>query len=132
MIGLILACQSPPPSAKVIKVIDGDTIVINGGFHVRYIGIDAPEIGNTCYMDAKRTNIELVQGKEVRLQKDVSEKDRHGRLLCYVFINEMFVNAEMVRRGYAYAKTYLPNTKYQVFLKAMEKEAQQTKRGIWK
>ena len=129
---LILACQEPAGVAKVIQVIDGDTIAIEGGYHVRYIGIDAPEKGEFCYLESEQANKALVEGKRVRLEKDISEKDRYGRLLRYVYVDDTFVNAQMVRKGYACAKAYPPDVKYQVYLGAVEKEARQTKRGIWR
>jgi micrococcal nuclease len=129
---LILACEEPAGVARVIQVIDGDTIAIDGGYHVRYIGIDAPEKGEFCYLESERANKELVEGKRVRLEKGISEKDRYGRLLRYVYVDDTFVNVEMVRQGYACAKAYPPDVKYQVYLEAVEKEARQTKRGIWR
>ncbi len=128
---LLLACQQPPGMAKVIQVIDGDTIVIEGGYYVRYIGIDAPERDESYYLEAKQVNEELIKGKKARLEKDISDKD-NGRLLRYVYVDDAFVNAELVRQGYAYAKAYSPDTKYQVYFEAMEKEARQAKKGIWR
>lgn len=119
-------------AAKVIQVIDGDTIAIEGGYHVRYIGIDAPEKDEFYYLEARQANEELVKGKRVRLEKDISDKDRYGRLLRYVYVDGTFVNAEMVWQGYARAETYTPDVKYQVYLEAVEKEARQTERGIWR
>jgi len=129
---LLLSCQQQSDKAKVIQVIDGDTIIIQGGYHVRYIGIDAPEKDEFSYLGAKQLNQELVEGKKIRLEKDVSDKDKYGRLLYYIFVDETFVNAELVRLGYAYARAYPPDTKYRVFLEAMEKEARQKQRGIWR
>ena len=128
---MLLACQEPPEVVKVIQVVDGDTLVIEGGYHVRYVGIDAPEIDEFYYLEAKQANRELVEGKKVRLEKDISDKDRHGRLLRYVYVDGTLVDAEMVRQGYAWAKAYPPDVKYQVYLEAVEKEARQAKRGIW-
>jgi len=128
---LLLACQQPPGMAKVIQVIDGDTIVIEGGYYVRYIGIDAPERDEPYYLEAKQANEELIKGKKARLERDISDKD-NGRLLRYVYADDTFINAELVRQGYAYAKAYSPDTKYQVYLEAMEKEARQAKKGIWR
>ena len=129
---LLLACQQPSGMAKVTQVIDGDTIAIDGGHHVRYSGIDAPEKDEYLYLEAKQINEELVEGKRVKLEKDISDKDKYGRLLRYVFVDGTFVNAEMVRQGYAFAKAYPPDVKYQVYLEAMEKEARRAKRGVWK
>jgi micrococcal nuclease len=129
---LPLACHEPSDMAAVTRVIDGDTIVIEGGYHVRYIGIDAPESSEFYYLEAKQINEGLVGGKRVRLEKDISDKDIYGRLLRYVYIGDDFVNAEIVRQGCAWAIAYPPDVKYQVYLEAMEKEARQSKRGIWR
>lgn len=138
-VGLLLAfyflsatCAKPPTTVKVIKVIDGDTIVLEGGYRVRYIGIDAPEKGEPYYSEAQDANRRLVQNKRVRLEKDISETDKYGRLLRYVHVDSTFVNAELVRQGYAKAHAYPPDIKYQAYLQAMEKEAQQEGKGIWK
>jgi micrococcal nuclease len=129
---LPLACCEPSDTAMVTKVIDGDTIVIEGGYHVRYIGIDAPESDEFYYLEAKQINEGLVEGKKVRLERDISDKDSYGRLLRYVYIDDDFVNAEIVRQGCAWAIAYPPDVKYQVYLEAMEKEARQSKRGVWR
>ena len=129
---LLTACGKPQTTVRVTGVIDGDTIVIQGGQHVRYIGIDAPEKGQTYYQEAKQTNRDLVQDKEIRLEKDLTDKDRYGRLLRYVYVDDTLINAEMVKSGYAYAKAYPPDIKYQVYLEAMEKEARLIQRGMWK
>jgi micrococcal nuclease len=129
---LPLACLEPSATTAVTRVIDGDTIVIEGGYHVRYIGVDAPESGEFYYLEAKQMNEELVAGKNVRLERDISDKDSYGRLLRYVYVDDDFVNAEMVRQGCAWAIAYPPDVKYQVYLEAMEEEARQSKRGIWR
>jgi len=116
----------------VVKVIDGDTIVIEGGNHVRYIGVDSPETDEFYYAEARQMNADLVEGKQVRLESDMTDKDQYGRLLRYVYSGDILVNAEMVRQGCAWASAYPPDTKYQVYLEAMEKEASQLKRGFWK
>lgn len=126
------ACQQPSDMALVTEVIDGDTIVIKGGDHVRYIGVDAPESGEFYYQESKEANEDLVAGKKVRLESDISERDSYGRLLRYVYVDDNFVNAEMVRQGCAWAVAYPPDVKYQVYLEAMENEARQTKRGFWR
>ena len=83
---------------NVIRVVDGDTIEIEGGQKVRYIGIDTPETVDPsrpvgCYgKEASDKNKELVEGKIVRLEKDISETDRYGRLLRYIYVGDIFVN----------------------------------------
>jgi len=126
------ACKPPTGTVTVVKVIDGDTIVIEGGSHVRYIGIDSPEADEFYYAEAKQMNAGLLEGKEVRLESDVTDKDEYGRLLRYVYAGDTLVNAEMVRQGCAWATAYPPDIKYQVYLEAMESEARQLKRGFWK
>jgi micrococcal nuclease len=129
---LPLACRVPSDTTTVTRVIDGDTVVVEGGYHVRYIGIDAPESGEFYYLESKQINEGLVAGKSVRLERDISDKDSYGRLLRYVYVGDEFVNAEMVRQGCAWAIAYPPDIKYQVYLEAIEKEARQSRRGIWR
>ena len=131
---LLCGCSSPPDTARVTRVIDGDTIVIEGGYQVRYIGIDTPEVypePEPFGLEAWQANIELVEGKVVRLERDVSEMDKYGRLLRYVYVNNILVNAELVLMGLADAKAYPPDTKYQDYLEQLEREARQAERGMW-
>jgi len=115
----------------VTHIIDGDTIEIEGGYKVRYIGIDTPEKGEPYYLKATEANRSLVEGKEIRLEKDVEDKDEYGRLLRYVWVDSIMVNAELVRLGYAYSYSYPPNLKYQSYFLQMEEEAREHKRGLW-
>ena len=118
----------------VTQVIDGDTIVIEGNYHVRYIGIDTPEVRpqpEAFGIEAWQANRQLVEGKEVRLERDVSETDKYGRLLRYVYVDSVFVNAELVREGLARAIAYPPDTKHQDYLERMEAEARKAGRGMW-
>lgn len=120
---------------KVTKVIDGDTIVLENGAVIRYIGIDTPEIKKNrseCFgHEAKETNKKLVLEKVVRLEKDVSETDKYNRLLRYVWVGDIFVNEYLVRQGYAHAVTYPPDVKYQELFRQAEKEARENNRGLW-
>ena len=124
--------------AIVTKVIDGDTIEINGSQKVRYIGINTPEISFTdgeadCYgEEARRANEELVGGKKVWLEKDVSETDKYGRLLRYVWSGELMINEYLVSQGFANIATYPPDVKHQDRLLKAQKEAVLNKRGLWK
>ena len=131
---LLTGCSSPPDTARVTRVIDGDTITIAGGYRVRYIGIDTPEVYprvEAFGIEAWQANRELVEGKVVRLERDVTETDRYGRLLRYVWVDNILVEAELVRMGLARAKAYPPDTKYQDYLEQMEAEARQAGRGMW-
>jgi len=138
---LVLAISCAAPNAPVVtRVIDGDTIEVNIGgtlYRVRYIGIDTPELDDErpefCALaqEATRYNRQLVEGQDVYLEKDISETDHYGRLLRYVYVGDVFVNAELVRLGLAWAKAYQPDTKYQDILDEAEAEARQAEIGIW-
>jgi micrococcal nuclease len=121
-------------TVRVIKVVDGDTIKLENDQTVRYIGIDTPEVsqGKECYADeATNRNKELVLGKVVRLVKDVSETDRYGRLLRYVYTGDVFINETLVFEGYATAVTYPPDVKYSELFREAERQARQYNRGLW-
>lgn len=121
----------------VSRVVDGDTIELSNGKKVRYIGINTPETVNPntdvqCMgKEASAKNKELVLGKEVRLEKDVSETDRYGRLLRYVYVGDLFINDYLVRQGYAEASAYPPDVKYQSQFNQAETEARDNNRGLW-
>lgn len=130
----------PTPSAqtvKVTRVVDGDTIEIEGGQKVRYIGIDTPETVDPkkpvqCFgKEASNKNKELVENKQIRMEKDVSETDQFGRLLRYVYIDDIFVNDYLVRQGFAHIATFPPDVKYQSQFLQAEKEARENNRGLW-
>lgn len=129
LIGLLpLGAQSARQTAVVVAVIDGDTVDVqfpgSGEIRrVRYIGIDTPERGDTCYRAASVQNEVLVLNETVTLVRDVSETDRYGRLLRYVYVGDLFVNAEMVRLGVAEAKDYPPDTANSSLLYELEGEA---------
>jgi uncharacterized repeat protein (TIGR02543 family) len=134
------AAVPPPVEARVTRVIDGDTIEVNLEgviYKVRYIGIDTPETVHPtqpveCFGEqASAKNSELVAGKIVVLEKDVSETDRYGRLLRYVWVGDIFVNDYLVRQGYAYAYTYPPDVKYASQFAQAQREAQENNRGLW-
>lgn len=115
----------------VLRVIDGDTVVLKGGQRVRYIGIDTPEEGRPYYLETKEENKRLVQGKKVSLEYDVEKADKYGRTLAYVYVGGLFVNAELVKNGYAMIYTFPPNVKYAKTFLALQQEARTAKRGLW-
>lgn len=135
----------------VIQVYDGDTIKIDTGERVRLIGIDTPEVHENPKMrrDSERTKKDLqtilalgkkakvfaqslLEGKKVRLDFDVEQKDKYGRLLAYVYLMDgRFVNEEIMRNGYAYPMTIPPNVRYADDFRAWYREAVEQKRGLW-
>jgi micrococcal nuclease len=130
--------------AKVVRVVDGDTIVVAFGgkeYKVRYIGMDSPETVDpnspVQWMGSQATaaNVALVDGATVFLEKDVSEVDRFDRLLRYVWLADgaawTLVNLELVRQGVASAKSYPPDTAYDELYQAAEGEAQSVAVGLW-
>lgn len=124
-------------TSRVIRVVDGDTIELENRQKVRYIGIDTPEVKDPrkpvqCFGEkASEKNKELVEGRVVRLEKDVSETDRFGRLLRYVYVGDVFVNDYLVRNGYAHSATFPPDITYQEQFRQAEEEARSKKRGLW-
>lgn len=135
--------ELPPAGdlAKVVQVLDGDTIIIEGGEQVHYIGIDAPENTeiekNTCFADqATAANKKLAEGKSVRLVKDTSDRDPLNRILRYVYAEDengrwIMINEKLVSEGAAIATPYPPDTKFEAVLKKAEEEARAAKRGFW-
>jgi micrococcal nuclease len=126
--------------AACTRVVDGDTIEVSIAgeiYTVRYIGIDTPELDDSrseyraLAEEATQANQDLVEGKIVSLAKDVSETDRYDRLLRYVFVGYDFVNAELVSDGYAWAKSYPPDTKYDGLFHDLESEAENEGLGVW-
>ncbi len=144
---LLFNCQSFSTTdyshIKVVEVIDGDTIRLENGELLRYIGIDTPEIrqkikGRWVFLPAplalkaKELNKNLVEGEYVKIEFDVERRDSHNRLLGYVFVDKVFVNEELLRAGLAVVYSRPPNLKYlNVFMKAQQ-EAKNDKKGLWK
>ena len=118
-------------TALVIRVIDGDTVELLDGRRVRYLGIDTPEIGERYYEEASDKNRELVGGKTVELQRGNRDEDVYGRLLRYVYIENVFVNAELVTEGYARAYIFDHEERYSRVLLQLEEYAKLSKQGIW-
>lgn len=126
--------------ARVVAIIDGDTIDVNIAGEIkrlRYIGIDTPESVDPrttlqCFgKESTAKNRELVENKIVTLEKDVSETDRYGRLLRYVYVGNVFINEALVSQGFAHASSYPPDIKHQNILDAAEKAARNSNKGLW-
>ncbi|SHH24381.1 micrococcal nuclease [Thermosyntropha lipolytica DSM 11003] len=138
---LILAgCVSRDNTYQVLRVVDGDTIIIdyNGKEErVRFIGVDTPETkhpqkGVEFYgREAYEFTRNLLEGERVTLKFDVQERDRYGRLLAYVYKDDIFVNELLVKEGYARVLTIPPNVKYAEHFLKLEREARKEGRGLW-
>jgi len=130
-------------TARVIRIVDGDTIKVRVGGRaerLRYIGIDTPETKKPdtpvqCYgHEASDRNAKLVDGEQVRLRFDVERRDRFGRLLAYVYRvrDGLFVNAALVAGGYAQTLTIPPNVAHADLFRRLAREARQAGRGLWR
>jgi micrococcal nuclease len=146
--GILLALVTALPASSapamlegtVERVVDGDTIHVRLGARVekvRYIGINTPEVHHPTKgeepggREAAEVNRRLVEGKRVRLELDVQERDRYRRLLAYVWVSDVMVNAELVRLGYAQVMTIPPNVRYQEMFLKLQREAREAGRGLW-
>lgn len=115
----------------VASVYDGDTIETKEKIKIRLLGVNTAEIGQPYAEEARDFNRSLVLGKKVRLQYDVQQKDRYGRILAYVFVDNMFVNLELVKNGFAVSETIQPNVKYQQEIIEAQKQARNACLNIW-
>ena len=139
--------QGPPAQsagrsvrAQVSRVIDGDTVevrIAGREDEVRYIGIDTPETVKPgtpvqCFgPQASAFNHRLVAGRSVRLVFDRERRDVYGRLLAYVYAGRRFVNAVLVRRGFARTLTIPPNVTHAGLFHLLARAAGATGRGLW-
>ena len=114
----------------MLKVIDGDSCQLDDGREVRYLGINAPEEGEAQYREATQANNNLVGGKGVKLEFDRPVKDRHGRLLAYVFVDKTCVNVELARQGHAHVSRPVTLAHRKALLDA-QVEARAAGLGIW-
>jgi micrococcal nuclease len=127
---------------KVLEVIDGDTVRLENGNLLRYIGLDTPEVRikkgeefifspQPFSQEATEFNRKLVEGKFVRVEFDVEKKDQYGRLLGYCFVGDVFVNAKLLEEGYAVLYTRPPNIKYADLFVRLQSLAREAKKGLW-
>jgi micrococcal nuclease len=143
---LVLLAIAVPVSAQsalegfVTRIVDGDTIHVDVGGRVekvRYIGVNTPELHHPRKGEepgdraAAAMNRQLVSDRRVRLELDIQTRDRHGRLLAYVWVADTMVNAELVRRGFAQVMTVPPNVRYQSLFLRLQREAREAGRGLW-
>ena len=132
------APQPPPQKARVIKVIDGDTLVLESKARVRLLGIDAPEMereGRPAEFQAHQAKAylaQLVEGKEVRLEYGPLRYDQYGRLLAHVFLaDNTLVEAALLRQGLARVYFHPQNLGHREVLLAAQSEAMDARRGLW-
>jgi micrococcal nuclease len=136
----------------VVRAVDGDTLKLANNERVRLIGIDTPEMHESekLYRDSRKSGQDaktiqalgrrsyaftksLVEGKTVRLEFDVEKRDKYKRLLAYVYLPDgTFVNAEIVKQGYASLMTYPPNVKYADEFRRLYQQAREQRSGLWK
>lgn len=122
----------------VEKVVDGDTLIIENGIRIRLLGIDAPESVECFGVESKQRLSALVLGQEILLEKDQTASDNYDRLLRYVVlrnenpeIDDVLINNELVRDGYAKSAYIKPNRRYLSQFQASEREAQDEGSGMW-
>ncbi|HUO75808.1 MAG TPA: thermonuclease family protein [Candidatus Paceibacterota bacterium] len=137
----LAASFSPVPSGfvHVIRVVDGDTIVVDGNQKVRFVGVNTPETVSPtkpvqCYGPEASAFMKslLVPGTPVRLVKDISETDKYGRLLRYVYMEDgTFVNLVLVQDGYAQVNTYPPDIAHAHEFQTAQAAAKAAGRGMW-
>ncbi len=128
-------CSYSLPKTGVVKwVIDGDTVVLQNGERVRYLGIDTPEItsNQVWAKEAWEYNRRLVAGKRIYLEYDQIKRDRYNRLLAFVWVGKEMINKKLVRKGLAYVYYIFPNEKYAKQLVRAQEEAMRDKVGLWR
>jgi len=124
--------------ARVSRVIDGDTVVLEDGRSVRLLGIDAPETVNPRLAGAQplgaaasRRLAEMVEGRRVTLERDHSETDHYGRLLRHVWVGRTLVSEVLVADGLAWAGAVPPDTRHRERLRSAEDRARGARLGLW-
>jgi len=113
----------------VTKIIDGDTVIVEGGDTVRLLGIDADEKGYPCYEPAKKRLEELILNKKVDLEADKEDRDQYKRYLRYLILDQENINLKLVKEGLAIARFSPENVKYREEIIAAEREARENKVG---
>ncbi len=134
------SAPAPPASGeerRCVRDVDGDTIVLDGGERVRLIGVDTPETKDPRRpveyfgREASAFTRQRVAGRRVRLEYDQTRRDRYGRTLAYVYLEDgTCLNAELIRQGYGHAYTKYPFRRLREYV-ALEAEAREAGRGLW-
>jgi len=118
-------------NGEVVAVQDGDTFQIHSGRFIRLIGVDSPEKNDDYYEDAKKALSEMIMGNEVLIEAGLDDTDNFGRMLGYVFVNNKFVNLDMIKNGWASATPVKPNTACARLFKDSEDDAKIDRMGMW-
>ncbi len=122
----------------IAHVVDGDTIDLVSGERVRFLGVDAPESGACHFEEARAAMRKKLEGKQVRIEKDISGADRYGRLLRYVYVlssdptkDDVLINEWLLHEGHAYTLAIAPDNRYRDLLASAQRSAKDAGRGIW-
>ncbi len=132
LLGIVLGITVSQNNLKVIRIIDGDTVVLSDKRHVRLIGIDTPEIGNCFAFEATKLTSDLLLNKDIILETDTDNLDQFGRTLGYVFVNNTLVNKKLLEMGTGEYFQDNQNTKYQKEFIAAAALAHDQNIGMWK
>lgn len=120
------------PNVTVQRVIDGDTLVLRDGTHVRLIGVDTPERGDCGYQEATQALTRLAgPGTRVHLQPGKDPVDRYGRTLAYLTVDGRDLSTQLAREGWAVELTIGPNTAIRDQVQHAVADAQEHHRGNW-
>jgi micrococcal nuclease len=127
---VILGCTQQVTTISGVEIIDGDTFRLATGDTVRLIGIDAPELSQPGGEVSREYLAHLLLGKPLTLEKGSEDRDKYNRLLRFVYINDLCINEEMIRQGYAEAR-YLPENPIRDYYLQLEIQAETTRAGLW-
>lgn len=136
--GIFRPQPEPAPGWRVVvRVVDGDTIDLDGGERIRLIGVDTPELHHPqkpveyFAREAAAFTERMCLGKRVRLEYDQEVEDHYHRTLAYIYLEDgTFLNAEIIRQGYGFAYTRFPFAYLEEF-RQLEREAREARRGLW-
>ena len=128
---LVLLFYSRDEEWRVKSIKDGDTIILQNEEEVRYVGIDTPEKSHPYFEEAKEFNRKMVEGKRISLEYDQETRDKYFRILAYVWMESLLVNAELIKQGLAWVYTHSPNLKHRDYFCSLQRQARKAQIGIW-
>ena len=130
LIGAIVGCTQQSGTISGVEIIDGDTFRLANGDTIRLIGIDAPELSQPGGELSREYLAHLLLGKPITLERGHEDRDKYNRLLRFVYIDDLCINEEMVRQGYAEAR-YLSENPIREYYLQLEIQAEVTRTGLW-